>query len=945
MWFIGSVPLVLKRLLSRPLLSLLLVLTTALILGFTAGIPVFAGAVSRRITQREVDVRLLTRGWPIFSVRISATPGATVPMGVREAKSTRDWLYGFLANSVGLPVTSAYTQVESPMLRLAPVAGDTNYDSLYLAGVRAVQAPGIEQHITTTLGAPFGQVGDPAQLHVWLEQSFADRLAADIGDRFELADLYSAAGQGIPVVVAGTWRATDPADRYWYRPPESHFDGVFLVTEDQYNALVAPRVQGQSSLQYWYYVFDDHQMNLDRVGHYVAALGQVEHEAARRLPGGAMDYDPREDLLRALRRKTGLTLTMYSFSLPVLLIMLSFLASLSATQTTYQQSELAIMVSRGATRLQVLGISALESLLVSLLAIPPGVALALVLTYFLGFSRGFLSFALTDPLDVSIYQLDWRPIALVVAISVVIRLVATWRVSRQNIVGHERQRTRPTVWMTGARLVFTIGLAVVTAYAYQQLKARGNLALASLSITDPRNDPLILMAPTLFIFAAPLVATEIFIWLMHPMDRIGRLFPGVAPYLASMNLARAGSQYRAPTYRLILCLTLGAFYASVARSADLWLIDALQHQYGADMTFQVGSTQTDGAFSGFGEDEAAANETAVPLLPDSSYLEIPGVVAATRVAEFEANLSGAADLPSLRFVAIDRTQFPKVAYFRSDYARESLPALMNRLGQLQDGVLVPRALAEQRGLGIGDPVSFNLTPAKDLRLRLDTKVAGFFEYFPTVYPDESLAVVGNLAQLDLNAWDVLPYQMWLKLGPGADRQAVLDAVRLMGIKAHDEADLAAALAEAGGNLERTGVFGLLTICFLAGVVLSVADLIVQSMFMLRERTTVHAVLRALGLQRGNVLNMVVLEEVASVAYGLVMGIVCGVAGAILYVPYYRLGSQGGAPIPPFVPVIDWARTDVMVLTVALALILAEVLVLWSMTRARIFEVLRMGQHV
>ncbi len=83
MWFLGSIPLVLKRLKSRPGLSLLLVLTTALILGFTAGIPVFASAVSQRITQREVDKRQLTKGWPIYSVRISAAPTAAVPMGLR----------------------------------------------------------------------------------------------------------------------------------------------------------------------------------------------------------------------------------------------------------------------------------------------------------------------------------------------------------------------------------------------------------------------------------------------------------------------------------------------------------------------------------------------------------------------------------------------------------------------------------------------------------------------------------------------------------------------------------------------------------------------------------------------------------------------------------------------------------------------------------------------
>jgi putative ABC transport system permease protein len=946
MWFLGSIPLVLKRLKSRPGLSLLLVLTTALILGFTAGIPVFASAVSQRITQREVDKRQLTKGWPIFSVRISAAPSAAVPMGLREAAATRDWLRGFLADAVRLPVRSTYVEVQSPMYRLAPIAEAGEGLPDYLAGVRVVHVLDIEPHMGGIRGAAFGQLTDPAQLNVWLEASFASRLGADIGDRFELGDLY-AAGQGIPVIVAGVWQAAPAAEdeHFWYRPPETHFDGAFLVTADQYNALVTPRVVGQSTQEFWYFVFDDGQMNLDRVDRYVDGLGEVEYEIGRRLPGGVMDLDPREDLTRAQRRKTSLTLTMYSFSLPVLLIMVSFLSSLSATQTNFQQSEMAIMVSRGATRIQMLGIAALESLLIALLALPGGLALALLLAYLLGFSRGFLSFGPAEPLDVSLYQLDWRPMAAMVAVSIVIRLFATFRVSRHSIITHAQKRARPSILMTGARLALTGGLAFVAYYAYQQLSLRGDLTLASLSITDPRNDPLLLLAPTLFIFVAPLVATELFLLLVHPIDRLGRLWPGVAGYLASTNLARAGGQYRAPTYRLILCLALGAFYASVAKSADLWLVEALQHRHGADLTFRVGGADT--GLSGFGVTDEPDEE--IPLLPNDSYREIEGVVAATRLAEFEASINGRPGMLPVRYLALERIDFPQVAHFRRDYAAESIGALMNRLGTASEGVLLPASLAAELGLGIGDPLSLNITPVRDMRLRLDLRVAGFFDHFPTMYPSDAPVVVGNLDHLDLNAWDVLPYRVWLRVAPGADTAEVLDDVRRMGIKIHTDQDLTRALTDESQNLERTGIFGLLSICFLAGAVLSVADLLVHSTFMLRERTMVHAVLGALGVPRSKILNMVVLEEITSVVYGLAMGIVCGIAGAILYVPFYRLGATGvpqtGSPVPPFTPVIDWARTDTMALAVAVALLLAESLLLLQMTRSRIFEVLRMGQHV
>ena len=69
MKLLGFFPLAFNRLRSRLYLSFLIILTTALTLGVTVGIPVFAGAVSRRILQEEISARSRIRGWPIFSVR------------------------------------------------------------------------------------------------------------------------------------------------------------------------------------------------------------------------------------------------------------------------------------------------------------------------------------------------------------------------------------------------------------------------------------------------------------------------------------------------------------------------------------------------------------------------------------------------------------------------------------------------------------------------------------------------------------------------------------------------------------------------------------------------------------------------------------------------------------------------------------------------------------
>lgn len=952
-------PLALKRLRSRPFLFFLFVVTTALAIGFTASIPLLAGAISQRILQQEIDVRANTRGWPVFAVRISARPTSQTPMGVAEAAATREWLATQLRGALRLPIRTSYVELRSPMFRLAPSSARTSagqgagagFTSQYLAGVQAVHVLDIAPHLRTIAGAPYGAVADDQQLHAWLEASFAERLTLDVGDRLELGDLYAAAGQGLPVVVAGLWQAADPTDPFWLRPPATHFDAALLVTAKQFDALIAPRALGRADMLAWYFVMDDRALNLDRVDAYSAGLTQTAREAGRRLPGGVMDLDPQEDLWRGQQRKTALTRTLFVLSLPVLLIMLSFLASLAATQTRDQAGEFAIFVSRGAGRRQVLGLAAVEALLIAGLALPVGLALALALTTALGFATGFLAFALETasgislarPLQAGLHAVDWRPIVAVIGIGLVVRVAAAWRISHVNLAGFERQQARPAAWWPAGRLGVIAVLVAATAYAYQQMATRGAETLASLALLDPRRDPLAALAPTLFIFVAPLVASELLVWLIRPADQVGRRLPWPAAYLALANLARAGSEYRAPAYRLILCLTLGVFYASLARSADIWLVDLLQHQYGADLTFRIGQPGRN-AFAGFSQ----TNETdadAAAMLPSDEYLRIPGVAAAARVGDFEATISSATRIPYFRLLAVERTNFPQVAYFRKDYAAEPLGELMNRLALVSNGILLPRATAGQMAIVPGDTLPTRVHLQEDSWLQLNFKVAGLFDALPTVYPDDRPALVADLAYLELNTAGALPHTVWLRLAPGAVAEQVIREIRLRHVAPKEIRDLGQALATEAQRLERTGIFGILTVCFIAGVVLAAADLLVYSAYRLRQRGRANAILRALGVERGAILRTALAEDAVTVAYSLTAGIACGVCAAVLYAPFYTVGKTDGPAIPPPIPLIDWQRSDAIAVGVALTLIVAEALALLRLQRQRIFEALRMGAHV
>jgi hypothetical protein len=90
------------------------------------------------------------------------------------------------------------------------------------------------------------------------------------------------------------------------------------------------------------------------------------------------------------------------------------------------------------------------------------------------------------------------------------------------------------------------------------------------------------------------------------------------------------------------------------------------------------------------------------------------------------------------------------------------------------------------------------------------------------------------------------------------------------------------------------------------------------------------------------LRVVTYEAIWTIAYGLVGGVACGVLCAQLYVPYFPLSDSAGLPVPPFKPFVDWNWTLWIAVTVTAALLVAQLVALVRLIRARLFETLRMG---
>jgi putative ABC transport system permease protein len=616
---------------------------------------------------------------------------------------------------------------------------------------------------------------------------------------------------------------------------------------------------------------------------------------------------------------------------------------LSSVTAQFQREEAAILASRGAGRGFLLGLAIYETLLLMGVGTPLGFGLGYLMARVMGLASDFLAFARRSEFPATLLEADWRILGLALLILVGARLAPTVNAARAGIVRHLRERSRPRAFSAPLKFAIDLVLVGVTVYAYQQLSQRGTLGIIGWEPSgDPFRDPLLLLAPSLFVFTTALVLTHLFPLAMRPLDRRGGRLKSFPAFMALRALYRQGGHYTSSLFLVMVCLTLGAFYSSMALSLNEWLEARIRYQVGTDYRFEQGMPPP--SMGGPSEFDPVADPEVVNawLLPTSDYLALPGVEEAARAGEFAANPRVSMAQEGV-FLGIDRLDFPQVAYFRDDFTRAPLGALMNRLGMYPQGVLVSSRFLQRHNLLEGQQLALDITLDYDA-YEVPFLIVGVYDYFPTAYPADQEVFVGNLDYLFTQTGIETFHQIWLKTEPDANPAAIAEAVLGLGVYPIKQADARARILLDEERVERIGLFGVLSVGFVATALLACLGLLVYTYASLQGRLQQIGVLRAIGIQTRQVLSMVSLEYAAVIAYSIVAGVALGILTSYLFVPFFRVSGDPAFALPPFVRYIAWGKIGWLTAVFTVALALSQAIILYAATRRDVFQILRMGQR-
>lgn len=860
-------------------------------------------------------------------------------------------------DAIGLPLEQDVRYISTDSFRIFPSGTTTYSEERSLAWVTIGFMDEFEDHIEILEGS-FPTTASPSldePIEVLFHEELATELGLQVGEQY-LAHIRSIAHSGnelvtqFPLKVSGIWKPNDPFDTYWISSP-SFYENVLFVPEASFADRISTYLPDEVFSAYWYLVMDGSDVHVEDVVPLLSNIHNVEKLTNYLLPDIRMSVSPADALWEYRVASRSLTILLYAFSIPILGLILAFISLVSRLSVERQRNEIAILRSRGATPLQILGLTALEGLVLGLISLAISLPLAMQLTRVIAQTRSFLDLGdansgLRVAVSSSSIQIGFAAIGLVLLAMIIPAMGA----ARHTIISYKQETSRVAKSPWWQRAWMDVFLFIPAAYGTYLLQQQGRIAIldteSATGANDPFQNPLLFLVPALGIFALTLFSLRMIHPVMGLVSRLAGMTKNTSLTLATRQLSRAPGSYHTPLIILILTVSLSSYTASLAYTLDEHLSDQAFYRTGADIQFlDTGSSNS--VSSAFGPGGGSEDEGNVwVFIPVDEYRGIEGVDGVARLGRYAAaGITKAEGLSRGFFVGVDRIDFPQVAFWRDDFADQSLGSMMNSLAVEQNGVLVDQRVLDQGGYKIGDTIS-PVVSMYGNNFQVDLKIVGAFELFPTWYPDQGPLIVGNLDYLFQEMGGEFPYRVLLDVNDGADPRDVATSdtqgLPMRFLSWNTPVD---DIEDAQSKPERQGLLGFLFIGFATAALLTVLAFLLHMVFSFQRRFIELGVLRAAGLSMGQMTGYLVWELAFLIMIGGVIGTILGYLASMTFIPFMQIGREAADLIPPFKVLIAWDSIYQIYWMFGILFALTLVVSVVLLRRMRIFQAIKLGETV
>ncbi len=771
------------------------------------------------------------------------------------------------------------------------------------------------------------------------------------GEILDTDTITAADGTPLRIRIAGVFRAgaleTKEDAQFWYRAPSAYDDELFLA-ETVFDTAISEESRRAEERSVWYYIFDYNGLTVDNCAAVAAASEALTTEYKDGYYHSYTDYFT--GLIASYQVEAArVAATLRILQVPIYVLLFAFIFMVSRQMLETEAAEIAVIKSRGASRRQLIEIYALQSGLLAAAGLLVGIPLAMLVCQVIGSANAFLEFVSRSALRLQLTGTVLLYALAAALVSMAAMVLPVLRYSRATIVGRKQSRARKNGRPLWQRLFLDVVLLAVSLYGLYSFRGQETQITAQVQAGGGL-DPLIYLASSLFIIACGLLALRVIPLLARLVYLIGRRWWSPSLYASYLWVLRSRGGGYIMTF-LVVTIALGIFNASTARTVNSNETDRIAYvDGGADVVLMEQWTNNADAVE---DDETGRTKLAYNEPDFPKYTAIPGVVSATRVIcdnKASVTLEGARRSSTVTLMGIHTKQFGETAALKEGLLPEHFFDYLNVIARKSNAILVSENFREKYGYALGDTLSYRDGDGNSAR----GVIYGFVDYWPTYSATttvkdsdgtervtDNLLVVANLNYLQAQ-WGVTPYQVWLKMEDG-DTSPVYEFVAENNLTLLQFRDQTADLIAMKNDPAIQGTNGILTVGFVVALVLCTVGFLIYWILAIQNRALQFGIFRAMGMSMGEILVMLLNEQLYVSGLSIAAGVGVGILASKLYVPLVQLAYvRAETPLPLEVSL---AGSDVLRLLVVVLLVMALCMVILGtiIRKLKIAQALKLGE--
>ena len=413
---------------------------------------------------------------------------------------------------------------------------------------------------------------DPLPLEVAIGANAARSFGVGLDDTITILPAGAAAG-AIDATIVGIVEPIDFSEVYWsfnldpFSPQTDGSTGAeipllpVMVPPEALLVDVVSGFRGTLVSYWWYYFIDASLIEARDVDETRASMAAIQDDLSIALPGTTV-LSGLGDTLRRFDQKLFFSrIPMQIMIVIVMAIVLYYLIMVANTVVDRHLGEIALLRSRGANGLQVLGIYLWEALILALIAVVLGPLLANLLVPPLGFAPAFRDATGGDALPTSLTGSVFLFALLGGGLSFLALFIPALRRARFSLLDVRALATRPGRFLFFHTYYLDIFLLALAGILYWELTERGTLVTQSV-LGEDSVDVLLLAAPVIIMLAFALVFLRAVPLLLALAAGLASGSSRVWLSMGLWNLGRNPVPYLRPTLLLTLIVGMAIFAAS-----------------------------------------------------------------------------------------------------------------------------------------------------------------------------------------------------------------------------------------------------------------------------------------------------------------------------------------------------------------------------------------------